>query len=122
MEQSDYKLIRQVGAGISGAVWMADGPAGQVAMRQFASPAQPGSEEWLADRAHFLQAARQGLTFRSPRVVPVLDVIDDSDDAWVASEFVEDDTVESLLSHERLSVAQANRILRGAALALDQAH
>jgi len=122
LEQSDYKLIRQVGAGISGAVWMADGPAGQVAMRQFASPAQPGSEEWLADRAHFLQAARQGLTFRSPRVVPVLDVIDDSDDAWVASEFVEDDTVESLLSHERLSVAQANRILRGAALALDQAH
>ena len=40
MEQSDYKLIRQVGAGVSGAVWMADGPAGRVAMREFASPSE----------------------------------------------------------------------------------
>jgi serine/threonine protein kinase len=122
VEQSDYKLIRQVGAGVSGAVWMADGPAGRVAMREFASPAAQGSEDWLADRAHFLQAAKQCLTLRNPKVVSVLDVVDDADGAWVASEFVEDETVESLLNHERLSLDQANRILRGAAVALDQAH
>ena len=123
VEQSDgYKLIRQVGTGLAGSVWMADGPAGRVAMRRFVSPAPQNGEEWLADRAHFLQAGRQCLAFRHPKVVPVLDVVDDSDDAWIASEFVEDETLESILKHERLSSAQTRPILRSIALVLDQAH
>lgn len=122
MESDGYKLIRQVGAGVAGPVWMADGPAGRVAMRRFASPAPPGSDEWVADRAHFLQAGRQCLAFRHPRVVPIHDVIDDSDDAWISSDFVEDETLESILKHERLSTAQTNRILRSVAQVLDNAH
>ncbi len=123
LDHSDaYKLIRQIGTGVTGAVWIADGPSGRVAMRRFTSAAPPGSEEWKADRAHFLQAARQCLAFRHPRVVPVLDVIDDQDDAWIASEFVEDETLESILKHERFSTAQTNKILRSIAQILDQAH
>jgi len=122
LSEFDYKLIRQVGSGVTGEVWSADGPAGRVAMRRFVSLSDQGSDDWRAARAHFLQAGRQSLTLRNPRIVSVLDVVDDGKDAWIASDFVEGETLDALLKRERIPAEQASFMLRSIALTLDHAH
>jgi serine/threonine protein kinase len=123
LEQADgYRLIRQIGNGLSGPVWTADGPTVRVALRQFVSHAVQGSEDWVGDRAHFLQSGRAGLNLKTPKVVQVLEAIDDGADAWIAMEFIQDETLDSLLSKDRVPVERATYMLRVAAVTLDHAH
>jgi serine/threonine-protein kinase len=91
-------------------------------MRRFGSTAVQGSEEWIADRSYFLQAGRQSLTLRNPRIVSVLDVIEERANVWVAAEFVQDETLDAVLQREKLSAEQTSYMLRLMALALDYAH
>jgi serine/threonine protein kinase len=123
MEQSDgYKLIRNIGGGIAGPLWSAEGPAGRAAMRRFSSSAPQGGEEWIADRTHFIQAGKQAIKFKHPRVLEVLEVIDDESDAWIASEFTELETLDGALKRGRLPADRVTAMVRILAMTLDQAH
>lgn len=121
--EDGYKLIRQIGTGLAGPLWLADSPSGsRVAIRRFASAAPQGSDEWLAARAHFLQSARQAATLKQPRVARVLEIIDEGSEAWVVSEFLTDEPLSTLLNREKLSPEQANFMLRAMAVTLDYVH
>jgi serine/threonine protein kinase len=89
---------------------------------QFESPAEAGSPLWQAGRDRFLEAGRRAQTLTHPRILPVLDVIDEAGEALIASEYVEGETLESALQSKRLSVDEAGAILGQVALALDFAH
>jgi len=89
---------------------------------QFESPAEAGSPLWQAGRDRFLEAGRRAQTLTHPRILPVLDVIDEAGEALIASECVEGETLESALQSKRLSVDEAGAILGQVALALDFAH
>jgi serine/threonine protein kinase len=118
-----YKLNRQIGAGLAGPLWSADSPSGEkVAIRRFASAAPQGSEDWLAARGHFLQAARQAATLKQARVAQVLEVIDEGSEAWAVMEFLPGETLAAVIAKERIPPQQANFMLRLMALTLDHAH
>ena len=95
---------------------------GRVAIRQFQSLAEPSSAEWQAQRDHFLQGAHQAANLVHPRIVGVLDVIDENPEAYVATEYISSETLATVLSRESLTPERANYLLRGVALALDYAH
>ena len=117
-----YRIVRQVGNGLTGPVFLAEAPSGQVAVRQFQSRSEAGSEEWLSDLQHFLRGGRQAAQLHHARIVETFEVIDEGADAYIASEFVAAETCETLLARESLTPEQANYVLRLIAIALDYAH
>jgi hypothetical protein len=123
VSQSDgYRLVEQLGQGLSGGVFLAESAAGRVAIRQFQTQAEPSSAEWLAQREHFLQGARQAAGLMHSRIVSVLEVIDEETDAYVAMEYVCGETLANALGREFYTPEKANYLLRNLAVALDYAH
>ena len=117
-----YRIIRPLGSSPAGTVYLAETSRGLIAIRQFASPHEPDSPFWQADRERFLQAGRQAQTLDHPRILPVLEVIDEAGAAFVASEYVEGETLQSAMASRRFSFEEATAILGQIALALDFAH
>lgn len=121
-DSEGYQLVKELGTGLSGSVYLSEHESGQVAVRRFISTSQPGSREWKTERSEFLEAARQAAGLDQPRIIKTLEVIDDGDEAFVAMEFVTADTLESVLKSETFTPEQANHLLRKIALTLDYAH
>jgi serine/threonine protein kinase len=119
---SAYRIVRQIGDGQTGPVFLANTDAGQVAIRQFRSSAEIQSEEWLADLQHFLNGGRQAAQLHQVSVVETLEVIDEGGDAYIATEFVTCDTLDALVIRETFPSANAASLLRLMAVALDFAH
>jgi serine/threonine-protein kinase len=111
-----------LGHGISGGVFLAEMATGRVAIRQFQSSAEPSGADWLAQRDHFLQGARQASSLVHPRIVTVLDVIDEDPEAYVATEYVSGETLANALTRDSFTPERANYLLRNVAVALDYAH
>lgn len=117
-----YQLVRRIGTGTSGAVYLAKTDTGEVAIRQFESKADPASQAWRDERQFFLNAGRQGLGLAHPRIVPVLEVIDEAGEAFVVMEYVAAPTLAAALAAGRLTPAETDTILYQVAQALDFAH
>lgn len=109
--------------GASGPVYRAKTDTGDVAIRQFESKEDPASQAWLDERQRFLQAGRQSLGLTHPRIVPVLDVIDEAGEAGIVMEYMAAPTLATaLLATRRFTPAETETVLRQVAMALDFAH
>ena len=117
-----YRLVRSIGAGVTGAMYVGETSTGQVAVRQFQSQFPNGTEEWKNDRQQFLQAARQAQNLSHPRIVRVIEVIDEEGEAFEAMEYVQAMTLQSAIVGQRFTPEEADVILRQIAIALDYAH
>jgi serine/threonine protein kinase len=118
-----YQLVQRIGMGTGGAVYQAKTDTGEVAIRQFESKSEPASQAWLDERQSFLQAGRQSLGLTHPRIVPVLEVIDQTGEAFIVMEYVAAPTLATaLLSTRRFTPAETDTILSQVATALDFAH
>ncbi len=121
-DSEDYRLIKQLGDGLAGPVYLSETGSGQLAVRQFQSQSPAGSPGWTADRQHFLSASRQAAGLVQPRIVQIHEVIDEAGEAFVAMEYVPSDTLEPVLKRESFQPEQANYLLRRIASTLDYAH
>ena len=121
-ESGAYQLGRRIGSGPGGPVYVARGPAGEVAIRQFQSEEEAGSDLWRGDRERFLAAGRQQTTLTDPGIVPTLEVIDGPDEASVVMGYVDAETLQAALLHRHFSPAETSALLRPVAMALDLAH
>src|ERR1035438_8014897 len=73
-ESGAYQLVRKIGSGPGGPVYVARGAAGDVAIRQFQSDEEVGSDLWRGDRERFLAAGHQQMTLTDPSIVPTLEI------------------------------------------------
>lgn len=121
-DSENYRLIRQLGTGLAGPVYLAESDTGQVVVRQFRSQSSPGSPAWTSERRHFLAAARQAATLVQSRIVQTREVIDEGDEAFVAMEYVPAETLDPVLKRGDLLPERANYLLRRMALTLDYVH
>jgi serine/threonine protein kinase len=119
-DAQSYQLVKKLGAGISGVVYLSKNES--FAVRQFVSPAPRGSAEWEAGREHFLAGARQATALIHPRIVKVLEVIEEEGEVFVAMENVPAETLGAALSKRPFPPAEANSLLRTLAMTLDFAH
>lgn len=116
-EAGAYRLVRRIGWGIGGPVWVADGPLGQVAIRQL-----PSEGVLAGDRERFLHAGQQQMTLTDPAIVPTLQVIDTPDETAVVMQYLPVETLKSELLRRRFTPEESNALMRRVALALDFAH
>ena len=117
-----YQLRQRLGNGAAGAVYLAESESGRVAIRQFAPKAEINSQAWQSERQRFLEAGRQALGLKHPRIVPVLEVIDEAGEAFVAMEYVATETLATAMAAKRLRPEETDVVLRQVAMALDFAH
>ena len=117
-----YQLLKRIGYGAAGSVYLAETAAGQVAIRQFESQADRNSGPWQRARQQFLEAGRRALALANPRIVRVIEVIDEGGEALVVSEYVAAESLESALATRRFAPEQVSATLRDIATALDYAH
>jgi serine/threonine-protein kinase len=117
-----YHIVRRLGSGASGTVYLAETGAGQTALRQFESPSEQDSEAWRCARTRFLEAGRQALGLSNPRIVAVREVIEEGDEAFVASEYVAAETLASAMAARRFAFEEARILVWEIAVALDHAH
>jgi len=118
-----YQLVRRIGTSISGTVYLARSETRELAIRQFESGADHDSAAWRDERTAFLQAGNQEVALRSPRIVPVFEVIDEAGEAFVVMEYVPESTLATALQGgRRFTPEETDAILVQIAAALDFAH
>ncbi|MDT4924371.1 MAG: eukaryotic-like serine/threonine-protein kinase [Pseudonocardiales bacterium] len=116
-----YEVIQQVAVGSTGTVYRArHREINRIAAIKELSPevrAVPGLVERFRAEAHTLAA------LDSPHVVSVFDFVEEPQRVWIAEEWVDGLTIETLLrSTGSLTPEQAVGVLRGALLGLAHAH
>jgi eukaryotic-like serine/threonine-protein kinase len=115
-----YRLIRQLGRGGMGSVWLAHHATlnAPVALKLIDS-AKLGDD--AAQR--FLAEARMAAALRSPHVVQILDYGVDAGTPHIAMEVLEGETLAQRLARvQRLSVAETARVLQQVVRAIARAH
>jgi len=117
-----YQLVQSLGTGVGGAVYLAEVAGRKVAIRQFVSTSAPGSQGWRFERQRFLEAGRRAETLKHPRIVPILEVIDEGSEAFVAMEYMPAETLRAAMAARSFTLSEANTLLRQIAMALDFAH
>lgn len=116
-----YRLLREVGRGGMGAVWLArDEVLGrEVAIKRVGL--LPGSDQ--ADVERVAREARVSAMLNHEHVVSVFDLVDDGGQHWLVMEYVESRTLGDLIrSRGRLSPDETARLVAQAAEALAAAH
>ncbi|WP_182481599.1 serine/threonine-protein kinase [Nocardioides immobilis] len=116
-----YALDREIGRGGSGAVWLArDEVLGRlVALKRIGVPhGASASEVARAERE-----ARLAARVNHPNVISVFDFVNDGDQHWLVTEYVEGTTLAQMIrKRRRLSPDEAAPLLLQAAEALAAAH
>lgn len=116
-----YDLVREVGRGGMGAVWLGrDTVLGRdVALKRVGL--MPGAASPDLQRAE--REARLAARLNHPHVVAVFDLIEDGDDTWLVMEYVEGVTLSALVKRDgALTPDEAAPLVRQAADALAAAH
>jgi serine/threonine protein kinase len=116
-----YRLLREIGRGGMGAVWLGrDTVLGRdVALKRIGLI--PGAQ--APDLARAEREARLAARLNHPHVVAVYDLVDTADDTWLVMEYVEGTTLSALVARDgALSSEQAGRLVHQAADALAAAH
>jgi eukaryotic-like serine/threonine-protein kinase len=116
-----YTLVREVGRGGMGAVWLGrDEVLGrEVALKRVGFG--PGGDAVDLDRAQ--REARLAARLNHPHVVAVYDLVDEGEDRWLVMEYVDGVTLAELVRRDgALTPDQAAPLLRQAADALAAAH
>ena len=117
-----YRLLRRIGRGTSGEVWLAqDDQAGrQVAIKLLDARFAENAEV----HARFLREARLCTRLSSTHIAEVFDHgVTDEGTPYIAMEYLVGRTLRELLTEEgSLSVSETSRMLVALCLALEQAH
>src|SRR5580700_8439796 len=94
-----YTVIRQLGKGAMGVVYLATDPAlnRQVAVKTVDLSVQsPEERQFLRDR--LFRDARAAAVLKHPNIVSIYDVFEDAGRAYVVMEYVEGESLAELLS------------------------
>lgn len=116
-----YRVVRALGKGGMGAVWLCDDPVleRQVALKQIAAGA--GIDGRSMDRAR--REARTVAAVTNPYVVEIHDVIEGDDELWLVMEYVKSVNLQTLITeHGRMPLEQAVHIGAQLAEGLAAAH
>jgi serine/threonine protein kinase/tetratricopeptide (TPR) repeat protein len=115
-----YQIVRQLGAGGMGVVWLADDPRlhRQVALKTVKTADADTSE----GRQRLMREARAAAALNHPHIAAVHDVLDIDGKVIVVFEYVEGDTLAARLQRGPLSVTEAIEVSWQLADALAAAH
>ncbi len=115
-----YRVVRHIGSGGMGAVWLADDPRlhRKVALKTLRAADEEGSQ----GRARLLREARAVAALNHPNIATVFDVLEDEDDVVLVFEYVEGETLSERNRRGPMPVAEAVGIGCQMARALAAAH
>ncbi len=115
-----YQIVRQLGAGGMGVVWLAEDTRLQ---RKVALKTVKGADADTTDgRQRLMREARAAATLNHPNIATVHDVLDVDGQVVVVFEYVEGDTLATRLQRGPLTVAEAVEVTWQLADALAAAH
>ncbi len=115
-----YQIVRQLGAGGMGVVWLAEDTRLQ---RKVALKTVKGADaDTTEGRQRLMREARAAATLNHPNIATVHDVLDVDGQVVVVFEYVEGDTLATRLQRGPLTVAEAVEITWQLADALAAAH
>ncbi|WP_153505506.1 serine/threonine-protein kinase [Cumulibacter manganitolerans] len=116
-----YRVIRALGRGGMGMVWLCDDPVlgRQVAVKQIA--AGVGIDGRSVERAR--REARTVAAIANPHVVQIHDIVEDTDQLWLVMEYVESENLQKVITDRgRMPVEQVVHIGAQLAEGLAAAH
>ena len=115
-----YRILSHLGAGGMGQVYLAlDGRLGRYAALKFL-PAQLAADEAMLSRLQ--QEARAASALNHPNIVTIYEVAEAGGEYFIASEYIEGQTLRSLLANGPLIPGRAIEIATQIAAALTAAH
>ncbi len=115
-----YRILGELGHGASASVYLADDPRHE---RQVALKVLYPEVAESVGRQRFLQEIKLAARLQHPHILPVFDSGETQGRLWYAAPYVAGETLRHRLKREpRLPIAEAVRIAREVALALDYAH
>jgi tetratricopeptide (TPR) repeat protein len=119
--QGKYEVGKQIGAGGMGLVF--DGTDRSLNRRVAIKRMRDEIRVDPRERARFVSEAKTVAALHHPNIVDIYAVVEESDDLHLVFEFVEGRTLHEMASSQgRFAPADAVKVVRGAAAALDYAH
>jgi len=97
-----YKLIRPLGRGGMGVVWLAEDTLlkRRVAVKEIEFPPELEPEDTASVEARALREARSAASLNHPRVVTIFDVLHEEDGAFIVMEYVDATTLSELVKKD----------------------
>lgn len=114
-----YEIIKELGAGGMGKVYLASHPKLQ---RRVAIKVMLASHASEKDRARFLSEARLTAQLQHPNIVGVYDIASEGDCDYIVMEFIEGESLEAVLKKNRPDPRKSLELIRDVAVAIDFAH
>jgi eukaryotic-like serine/threonine-protein kinase len=108
-----YRLLRQLGSGGMGRVWLADDEmlGRHVAIKEVVIPAGLGPDDHAEMRFRTLREARTAARLNHPHVVKIYDVVNTEEQPWIVMEYVPSRSLHEVISDEgALEPARVARI------------
>jgi len=117
---SHYRILKQLGAGGMGEVYLAEDTrlGRRVALKLL--PAGLAADEEA--RRRFTQEARAASALNHPHIITIYDIGSDGARSFIAMEYVEGESLRSLISGERVELKRASELTAQAAAGLAAAH
>jgi hypothetical protein len=116
----DYVLLRKIGEGAMGTVWLANAPDGQAVALKVLSPDRARERPQLT---RFMREAQAAVKLRHEHLVRGIELGEDRGRYFLAMEYVPGGSVRDVLErHGQLPTRDTTRIIAQVADALDYAH